>query len=57
MGHDSSYCMMLQVEQSMEELSHAWRKLQEQPGGIDCIDMLVCPLCSLLCSWLNTCAA
>ncbi|CAL5226830.1 g9694 [Coccomyxa viridis] len=28
------------VEQSMEELSHAWRKLQEQPGGIDCIDML-----------------
>ena len=27
------------------ELGQAWRKLDEQPGGIDCVDMLVCPSC------------
>ncbi len=50
-------CVMLQVEQIMEELSRAWWKLREQPGGLDCIDMLVCFLCSNLYRWLSACAA
>ena len=38
---------MMQVEQMMAELSQAWRKLGEQPGGMSCIDMLVRPTLDL----------
>lgn len=31
----------MQVERLNEELQRAWRKLQQQPGGLRCIDMLV----------------
>lgn len=41
-------CIMMQVELMMEELSQAWRKLGDQPGGMFCIDMLVRPTCCSL---------
>jgi hypothetical protein len=31
----------MQVDRLNEELQRAWRKLEQQPGGLHCIDMLV----------------
>lgn len=32
----------MQVERLNEELQVEWRKLEQQHGGLHCIDMLVC---------------
>ncbi len=41
----------MQVESLNEELQHAWRELEQQPGGLHCIDMLVQPRQHININW------
>ena len=38
----------MQVDRLNEEIKRTWRKLEQQPGGLHCIDMLVRPSLCLL---------